>query len=128
MVRLHGLHHTGVFVRDLDDAIPFYEDILGMECFLRVEGQAFLRFGRGDEFALFEDPERAPRDGPAKLADPHKKAHAAFAIAAEDYEAAKREFAHRGQPTTAVQWGDHECLYFTDPDGNLLELGGPKAE
>jgi extradiol dioxygenase family protein len=22
----------------------------------------------------------------------------------------------------AIDWGDHECLYFLDPDGNLLEL------
>jgi extradiol dioxygenase family protein len=23
-----------------------------------------------------------------------------------------------------IDWGDHECLYFLDPDGNLLELVG----
>jgi catechol 2,3-dioxygenase-like lactoylglutathione lyase family enzyme len=26
-----------------------------------------------------------------------------------------------------IDWGDHHCLYFLDPDGNLLELVGYRA-
>jgi len=34
-------------------------------------------------------------------------------------------FGERGIPHHApIDWGDHECVYFLDPDGNLLELVG----
>lgn len=122
MVELQGLHHTGVFVRDLTVARRFYEEVLGMSCFLQVGRQAFLRFGRGDELALFEDPQRAPQDGPALLRDPHHQAHVAFMVTAAAYAAAKAEFGAGARAYTTIDWGDHECLYFLDPDGNLLEL------
>ncbi len=125
MIPVTGLHHTGVFVRDLKRARRFYEEVLGMECFLDVGKQAFLRFGRGDEIALFEDPDRAPTDGEEALHDPHMKGHVAFSIDGADYEDAKAWMADNGIAATPIDWGDHECLYFLDPDGNLLELGGP---
>jgi len=38
-------------------------------------------------------------------------------------------FAKRGVPHHApIDWGDHDCLYFVDPDGNLLELVGYRPE
>jgi hypothetical protein len=49
----------------------------------------------------------------------------------EDVQAAPGLFAARGIPHHApIDWGDHLCVYFLDPDGNLLELVGyrPPAE
>ena len=43
----------------------------------------------------------------------------------EDLAAAQKLFGERAIPHHApIDWGDHECLYFLDPDGNLLELVG----
>lgn len=122
MIELAGLHHTGVFVRDLKVARRFYEEMLGMDCFLEVDRQAFLRFGRGDEIALFEDPDQAPTDGAEKLADPHHKAHVAFMVTPQAYAEAKELFEVDDRPFSTKDWGDHECLYFLDVDENLLEL------
>lgn len=122
MVELLGLHHTGLFVRDLVVARRFYEEVLGMTCFLEVDRQAFLRFGRGDELALFEDVDQAPTDGAQKLADPHHKPHVAFLVTQDAYDEAKRDLEVEHHEFTTVDWGDHECLYFLDPDQNLLEL------
>ena len=48
------------------------------------------------------------------------KSHHAFEVGWDDLKAAE----------TLFDWGDHDCLYFLDPDGNLLELVGyrPKGE
>ena len=54
------------------------------------------------------------------------KSHHAFLV---DWERARR--ARGGSSPSAacphhapIDWGDHQCLYFLDPDGNLLELVG----
>ena len=26
------------------------------------------------------------------------------------------------RPPTPIDWGDHDCMYFLDLDGNLLEI------
>ena len=41
----------------------------------------------------------------------------------EDLETARGLFAERGIPHhPPIDWGDHDCVYFLDPDGNLLEI------
>ena len=60
-----------------------------------------------------------------QIKNPLGKSHHAFEVSWDDYEAAQRVFSERGIPHHApIDWGDHECLYFLDPDGNLLELIG----
>jgi hypothetical protein len=44
-------------------------------------------------------------------------------VTTTDLARARVLFAERGVPHHApIDWGDHDCLYFLDPDGNLLEL------
>lgn len=63
--------------------------------------------------------------GRAEVAHPLGKAHHAFEVAWADLERALALFRERGIPHhTPIDWGDHHCLYFLDPDGNLLELVG----
>ena len=62
---------------------------------------------------------------------PLGKSHHAFEVGWEDLKAAEALFSARGVPYHApIDWGDHDCVYFLDPDGNLLELVGyrPKGE
>ena len=59
------------------------------------------------------------------------KSHHAFEVGWNDLKAAETLFAERGVPYHApIDRGDHDGLYFLDPDGNLLELVGyrPKGE
>jgi extradiol dioxygenase family protein len=59
------------------------------------------------------------------IGDPLGKSHHAFEVTHEELVAAARLFAARGIPYHApIDWRDHDCLYFLDPDGNLLELVG----
>jgi catechol 2,3-dioxygenase-like lactoylglutathione lyase family enzyme len=131
MIHLRRLDHFGVDVGDLDRAERFYTDVLGMTVAMRLPEQRLLRYGDGS-CALFLEPDRVP-GGLAQIRDPLGKSHHAFEVSWEDFQAAQRLFAERAIPHHApIDWGDHECLYFLDPDENLLELvgyrpGSPRA-
>jgi glyoxylase I family protein len=120
-LRLQHLDHFGIDVADLERAERFYTEILGMTVQMRLPDQVLLRYGDG-ACALFLKPESPP--GRREVIDrPLGEPHHAFKIAAADLPRARGLFAERGIPHHApIDWGDHDCLYFLDPDGNLLEL------
>jgi catechol 2,3-dioxygenase-like lactoylglutathione lyase family enzyme len=123
VIRLARLDHFGVDVTDLERAERFYVDVLGMSVEMRRPDQRLLRYGDG-HCALFLAPDRVP-GGRELIDDPLGKSHHAFEVSWPDLLHARRLFAERGIPHHApIDWGDHECLYFLDPDGNLLELVG----
>jgi catechol 2,3-dioxygenase-like lactoylglutathione lyase family enzyme len=120
-MKVRHLDHFGVDVADLARAERFYVDVLGMAVQMRLPDQVLLRYESG-ACALFLAPGRTP-GGLDLIARPLGKSHHAFEVSSEDFEAAKRIFAEREIPHHApIDWGDHDCLYFLDPDGNLLEL------
>jgi catechol 2,3-dioxygenase-like lactoylglutathione lyase family enzyme len=122
-MRLRRLDHFGVDVRDLDRAEHFYTAVLGMSVVMRLPDQRLLRYGDGN-CALFLKPDRPPADR-ATIEHPLGKSHHAFEVSAEELAQAQDLFAERGIPHHApIDWGDHDCVYFLDPDGNLLELVG----
>ena len=123
MIGVRRLDHFGVDVSDLERAERFYVDVLGMSVEMRRPDQCLLRYGDGN-CALFLAPDRVP-GGLALIDDPLGKSHHAFEVSWSDFLRARQLFAERGIPHHApIDWGDHECLYFLDPDGNLLELVG----
>jgi catechol-2,3-dioxygenase len=121
-MRCLELDHFGVDVSDLDRAERFYVEVLGFTVAQRLgRHQVVLRCG-SQMLALF-----ARMDLPPKVTDhidtPLGKGHHAFTVSIEDFQAARTLFLERGVPTSGpVDWGDHDCLYFLDPDGNLLEI------
>jgi catechol-2,3-dioxygenase len=122
MIRLQELDHFGIEVRDLTRARHFYCDVLGLT-FQRELGADGLLLRCGNRsIALHRSPGR--ESSPSSiLDDPLGKAHHAFRVSAEDFARARADFARSGIPTHGpIDWGDHDCLYFLDPDGNLLEL------
>ena len=128
-MRVKRLDHFGVDVADLARAERFYTEVLGMTVEMRMADQLLLRHGDG-ACALFLRPDRAPAD-PEQVRHPLGKSHHAFEVAWEDLKNAQALFSNRGVPHHApIDWGDHDCIYFQDPDGNLLELVGyrPKTK
>jgi catechol 2,3-dioxygenase-like lactoylglutathione lyase family enzyme len=122
-MRVRRLDHFGLDVADLERAERFYTDVLGMTVRMRLADQVLLSYGAGS-CALFFKPGRTP-GSPDQIANPLGESHHAFEVSWEDYQAARALFAARGIPHHApIDWGDHECLYFLDPDGNLLEVVG----
>ncbi len=127
MLRVNRLHHFGVDVADLERAESFYTGLLGMSVQMRLPDQVLLSY-RDGSVALFLKPDRAP-GGRELIENPLGKSHHAFEVSWEHLQAARGLFAERGIAHHApINWGDHECLYFLDPDGNLLELVGYRPE
>ena len=122
-MKLRHLDHFGIDVADLVRAERFYTDVLGMTVQMRLSDQVLLRYGDG-ACALFFKPDRAP-GGREQIDNPLGKSHHAFDVEYAELARARALFEARGIPHHApIDWGDHDCLYFLDPDGNLLELVG----
>ena len=126
MVRVRRLDHFGIDVTDLARAEQFYTSVLGMSVQMRLPDQILMQYGDG-ACALFLKPDRLPGD-PAAITSPLGKSHHAFEVTYPDLEVARRLFAERRIPHhEPIDWGDHDCVYFLDPDGNLLELVAYKS-
>lgn len=121
-MRLLALDHFGLDVADLDRAERFYTEVLGLEVAQRFgRHQVLLRCG-SQMLALFERADLPPRPV-NRIDNPLGKAHHAFQVSQADFQAAQATFRAHGAATSGpIDWGDHDCLYFLDPDGNLLEI------
>ena len=123
-MKLERLDHFGIDVADLARAERFYTSILGLEVVNRFGDQVLLDCG-GQNLALFEVP-RTPLDDAARkslIAHPLGRGHHAFKVTASDFAGARERLADAGVESAApIDWGDHDCIYFLDPDGNLLEM------
>ena len=121
-MRILELDHFGIDVSDLDRAEQFYTNMLGLEVAQRFgQHQVLLRCG-GQMLALFARTDLPPRQT-KRIENPLGKGHHAFKVTWEDFLAMRVRFDDHGVPTHGpIDWGDHDCLYFLDPDGNLLEI------
>jgi catechol 2,3-dioxygenase-like lactoylglutathione lyase family enzyme len=123
-MKLERLDHFGIEVTDLARAEHFYTAVLGLEVVNRFGDQVLLDCG-GQNLALFE-VQSAPLDDAARkslIAHPLGRGHHAFKVKASDFAVARERLAAAGVESAAqIDWGDHDCIYFLDPDGNLLEM------
>ena len=124
MLKVEGIDHVALAVRDVERSIRWYGEVLGLERrYANVWGDvpAFIGAGptalalfpvRGDATAAKLPPER---DTIAML-------HLAFRVDAAGFGRAKDELTQRG---IAWEFQDHEVshsIYFEDPDGHQLEI------
>jgi catechol 2,3-dioxygenase-like lactoylglutathione lyase family enzyme len=123
-MKLERLDHFGIEVAELARAEHFYTDVLGLSVVGRFGDQVLLDCG-GQNLALFEVP-RAALDAAARqsiISHPLGRGHHAFKVSREDFNGARERLAKAGLESAApIDWGDHDCIYFLDPDGNLLEM------
>jgi catechol 2,3-dioxygenase-like lactoylglutathione lyase family enzyme len=111
---LRVLDHVYYWVTDLDRAVAFYHDVLGLPL-ARRDGDEWAEFGAGEtRFALHAaGPGREPRPGGAT---------AVFEVG--DLDKAKGElsaqgvvFGHEGAVESYARFAS-----FSDPDGNTLQI------
>jgi len=123
-MKLERLDHFGIEVSDRERAERFYVGVLGFPVVARFGDQTMLDCG-GQNLALFvvSRPPLEAAERNRRISNPLGKGHHAFKVSRPDFDAAKAELAAAGVETASpIDWGDHDCIYFLDPDGNLLEL------
>lgn len=116
-VSLSQIGQIAITVHDLDRAVAFYQQTLGMKLLFRVPALAF--FDCGGVRLMLAVPEKPEFDHPAsvlyyKVAD-LRAVHAALAERQVKFDAA---------PHRIAKMPDHELwmAFFRDSEGNLLGL------
>ena len=113
-----GLNHITFSVSDLDVSLTFYQQVFDATLLLRAEGMAYLDL-RGLWIALNVQEDISRREIRQSYT------HLAFTVNAEDMEQMEDRLRQLhvpirpGRPRSA---GEAHSLYFTDPDGYLLEV------
>lgn len=122
MLRLDGIDHVALTVRDLGRSVTWYQAVLGLERrYEEVWGDFPVVLGVGTtSLALFPAamPDPAPPPGREMLS----VRHIAFRVSRAAFEQARDELEAHG---LAPRFEDHTAahsLYFTDPDGHQLEI------
>jgi catechol 2,3-dioxygenase-like lactoylglutathione lyase family enzyme len=124
-MKLERLDHFGIEVRELKRAERFYTSVLGLEVAARLGAEQILMKCGAQVLALFQvpHPEMAKAERERLIGNPLGKGHHAFIVSRSDFTSAAEKLRAAGvEVSKPIDWGDHDCLYFLDPDGNLLEV------
>jgi catechol 2,3-dioxygenase-like lactoylglutathione lyase family enzyme len=122
MLKIEGVLHFTIPVKDLDRSEKFYTEVLGLEKLRRNNHMVFLRVA-GDDYVVLTYSENPIDPNPGNAHD----IHSAFRVTAEEYDRAKTLLASKG--ITIFKEEDRRTgtfrgrsAYFHDPDRNVIEL------
>ncbi|MEC9018847.1 MAG: VOC family protein [Nitrospinota bacterium] len=126
-MKLDGVHHIGVNVRDLDRAEAFYTEVLGFKVIDRYQeetrhsmldtGAAKIHLFESTDLKFDEAIHRLSEDG---------YAHMAFGTSRERFPQVMAELKNNNIPFRGpLILGKGESVHFKDPDGNHLEIRCP---
>jgi catechol 2,3-dioxygenase-like lactoylglutathione lyase family enzyme len=131
-----GFHHVAFACRDLAATTHFYEDLMGFPLVhteINTMGNGFFRhvfydLGDGSAIAFFDLHEAGEREGWETAIStgnglPIWVNHVSFKADADKQETVRAAMAAEGiKPKMEVDHGWCYSLYFTDPNGILVEL------
>jgi catechol 2,3-dioxygenase-like lactoylglutathione lyase family enzyme len=123
-MKLEQLDHFGIEVNELAAAERFYTEVLGLTVIAHLGDQTLLKCGP-QNLALFQvkRPPLTLEQRQERIAHPLGKGHHAFKVSHADFATARQRLAQAGaESAPPINWGDHNCIYFLDLDGNLLEI------
>jgi catechol 2,3-dioxygenase-like lactoylglutathione lyase family enzyme len=131
MIKTKGVYHIGIPVNNMERAVKFYTEVLGM---------TMLRSGRDDMGKILSREELRSGDFPVVLfqrptpiernaVEEDGATHQAFFVDNEDFDLAIEKMKQAGvriHETAAVDRGAlGRGIYFFDSEGNLLQLYAP---
>jgi catechol 2,3-dioxygenase-like lactoylglutathione lyase family enzyme len=129
MDEIQGIVETGVYVDDLDRAVAFYHDVLGLPVLSREDGRhVFFRAGAATVLLVFlAETTRKGDVLPAHGAS--GPGHFAFGVPAGSLSAWRERLARHGVAIEKeVDWPrGGRSLYFRDPAGNSVEILTPRV-
>ena len=120
-----SLNHAVLYVSDLDRALDFYVELLGLTEFAREGPMVFLRSPSSDrhhDLALFGV-------GPQAVGDAGRRVglfHLAIEVdTLDDLSETRTRLAEAGVLSGQADHGTSKSVFAADPDGNLLEILWP---
>lgn len=111
---IRGINHVTLAVSELDRAISFYTDALGLALRYSWNAGAYLEAG-DDWICLSLDPAAASAPRP-------DYSHLAFDVAAESFAAMEQRLKSHGAQPWKQDSSEGQSHYFLDPDGHKLEI------
>jgi catechol 2,3-dioxygenase-like lactoylglutathione lyase family enzyme len=129
--RVKGLGEVSIRVKNLDAMHKFYEEVVGLEVLRREESFVFFKVAEGygghtQNLALFDASNRMFLETKSQQlsSDQTTLHHIALNVALEDFESEKMRLEGLGLKVNATEheWLHVRSLYFSDPEGNLLEF------
>ena len=135
MLTIRGLDHVVLRTADMDKMISFYGEVLGCAVERRADDLGLVQMRAGA--ALIDLVDTAGKLGAAGGAAPGAEGrnldHFCLQVAALDHDDITRRLAPwnitPGEPARRYgAEGFGQSIYFTDPDGNTIELKGPPEE
>lgn len=131
-IECKGLDHVVLRVQDLEKAISFYEDVLGLSVERRIDelGLVQLRAGASLLDLVEVDSKLGKAGGVAPDPGAPNMDHFALTLARFDEEAIRQHLAQHGIEAgpTGTRYGAEgfgPSIYLRDLDGNTVELKGP---
>ena len=124
MIPVAGILETCLYVDNLTAAGEFYNRILGLEPFSRVNDRhVFYRVGQS-MLLLFNPDQTAKPGGDVPPHGARGAGHIAFAVTPENIPSWREHLRQNGVTIEAeVTWpSGGQSLYFRDPAGNSLEV------
>ncbi len=129
--RVKGLGEVSIRVKDLDAMHKFYEEVVGLEVLRRDDSFVFFKVAEGygghtQNLALFDSTDRSFLESKSRGLNPAETTlhHIALNVALEDFESEKMRLEGLGLKVNATvhEWLHVRSMYFSDPEGNLLEF------
>jgi glyoxylase I family protein len=127
-VRLAGLDHVVLRVRNLERAIAFYQDVLGCHVERELQQPRLVQLRAGASLIDLVPASASP--GAAEDAAGRNMDHFAIRVDGFDAAALTAHLRRHGVEVGEVRErygaeGYGPSLYISDPDGNTVELKGP---
>jgi catechol 2,3-dioxygenase-like lactoylglutathione lyase family enzyme len=116
-LKVTGIDHVVLHVRDLAKSKRFYMEVLGFTVAHESSWQSFLSCG-SQQVALFQVQD------PSKIHPGDEMNHMALRLDVGEYEDVKATLEAAGVKVSGRP-GDDRCLYFDDPDGHRLQVLTP---
>ena len=116
-LKVTGIDHVVLHVKDLSRSKKFYVEFLGMNVEHESSWQIFLKCG-SQGVALFEANNGDEIHGGSEMN------HMALRLKSGEYKKVRAVLQEAGIEVTGRR-GDPHCIYFSDPDGHRLQLLTP---
>lgn len=122
MLRVEGLDHVALTVRDVARSVAWYQDVLGLERRYEAAWGDFPAIVGAGTTALALFPAPVPDPAPPPGRDVLSVRHIAFRVDGATFERARGHLEARGLAPTFEDHTAAHSLYFADPDGHQLEI------